>query len=111
MDHVKIELTRRKNNRIENILPGLLHKCYTMTMTTPLENNNNPRQTHVDSLFHTIMECKVTLSSPCLHPIFGPSFILHPLFLQWYLQSKDIFKANLSMKNVDTQHLMHKVRD
>jgi hypothetical protein len=61
---------------------------------------------------------ELSLMSPCLHPVFGPGFTPpYPLF-QWYLQSKrDFIESNLSMKccnsvrNVQTQHLVHTLRD
>jgi hypothetical protein len=51
---------------------------------------------------------KVTLSSPD----FGPPFTTYPIF-QWYTQSKDILlmKCCNSVRNAETQHLMHKVRE
>ncbi len=47
--------------------------------------------------------------------IFGLPFTPYPLF-QWYPQSKDILlnlsmKCSNSLRNAETQHLFHKVRD
>ncbi len=51
---------------------------------------------------------KVTLSSP----VFGPPFTPYLIF-QWYPQSKDILlmKCCNSVRNAETQYLMHKVRE
>jgi hypothetical protein len=48
---------------------------------------------------------EVTLSSPSLHPLFGPAFTSCPLF-QWYLQSKEsLIRSQYEM--LETQQLVN----
>jgi hypothetical protein len=73
---------------------GRSHNCKTMTTGNKCATTLKTSQVIV-IVYNRVIR-KVTLSSPCLHPVCGPPFTPYPLF-QRYLQSKDIL-INLSMK-------------